>query len=44
MLTLKSLLNDVEKNGAFSGHIVTEKEQQAIRSLLICSKRQVQPI
>lgn len=33
LLTLKSLLNDVEKNGAFSGHIVTEKEQQAIRSL-----------
>ncbi|UYO35899.1 S8 family serine peptidase [Bacillus zhangzhouensis] len=33
LLTLKTLLSDVEKNGAFSGHIVTEKEQQAIRSL-----------
>ncbi|MDM5296826.1 S8 family serine peptidase [Bacillus pumilus] len=33
LLTLKSLLNDVEKNGAFSGHIVTEKEQKAIHSL-----------
>ncbi|MCY7572952.1 S8 family peptidase [Bacillus pumilus] len=33
LLTLKSLLNDVEKNGAFSGHIVTKKEQKAIRSL-----------
>lgn len=33
LLTLKTLLNDVEKNGAFSGHIVTEKEQKAIRSL-----------
>ena len=25
LLTLKSLLNDVEKNGAYSGHIVTEE-------------------
>ncbi|MFJ5965770.1 S8 family serine peptidase [Bacillus sp. NPDC093026] len=33
LLTLKPLLNDVEKNGAFSGHIVTEKEQKAIRTL-----------
>ncbi|MFS0655442.1 S8 family serine peptidase [Bacillus sp. 179-C3.3 HS] len=33
LLTLKPLLNDIEKNGAFSGHIVKEKEQKAIRAL-----------
>ncbi|MGE6631894.1 S8 family serine peptidase [Bacillus sp. NPDC077027] len=33
LLTLKPLLEDIEKNGASSGHIVTAKEQKAMTAI-----------